>query len=166
MHGVASQSLGFFPRFARNQRCARSLSSMSVRWRCRVRQLSSQASFNGRGCSDKVRHPLVFSHSAVPARAAQPFNQPDVPQQAGSRRLSQTLGPMKYRLSRGLVVLAGFLAVMGMGLLVGYLRGFWPTPEQECKRICQAKSKQGVMVPVYPGSMTGARGGPVECECR
>jgi hypothetical protein len=34
----------------------------------------------------------VYGRSAVPARDAQPFNQPDMPRQAGSCRLSQTLG--------------------------------------------------------------------------
>lgn len=47
-------------------------------------------------------------------RDAQPFNQPDVPRQAGSRRLSQTLGRMKSAtLSRAagiaLLVIAGIL---------------------------------------------------------
>ena len=64
----------------------------SVSWSCRVRQANSQRSFTRPARGGKVEALLVLEQRAVPERAAQPFNQPDVPQQAGSRRLSQTLG--------------------------------------------------------------------------
>ena len=44
-----------------------------------------------RGSSGRVKLPLVFKFGAVLTRYAQPFNQPDMPRQAGSCRLSQTL---------------------------------------------------------------------------
>ena len=73
---------------------------------------------------------------------------------------------MNLRVPRSVVVFAGFAVFMGVGLLAAYLRSLLPSGEEDCKKVCQAKGMQWVLVPAYPKSMTGARDSPLKCECR
>jgi hypothetical protein len=73
---------------------------------------------------------------------------------------------MKHRLPRGLIVALGFLAIVGVSILIAVVFGPSQPFAERCSKYCQSIGKQGEVVAVYPRTMTGARDGPVNCECR
>ena len=74
----------------------------------------------------------------------------------------------RRRIHPSIIVAAGFGVFIAAGLLVAYLIGMLPTPEEACVKRCSAVGKQGQMSYVYPPEITaGMRSrGPMECKCK
>jgi hypothetical protein len=68
---------------------------------------------------------------------------------------------------RNWLVIAVFGGLISVTLVVGYLRGLWPSEAEACVTQCKIRDLEGHMVYVLPWTTTaGMRGkGPEECKC-
>ena len=75
---------------------------------------------------------------------------------------------MKLATKRSLLVFSGFVVVIGLGLLLGYLRAQYPSPKEQCEERCRAANKYGVLEALHPPEqMAGMRdNGLRKCVCR
>jgi hypothetical protein len=70
------------------------------------------------------------------------------------------------------LVFAGYAIILGVALLISFLRSYLPTPEESCKKYCSDRNKVGQLRPQYQHERTrfeqtqGVLGrGPMTCEC-
>lgn len=76
---------------------------------------------------------------------------------------------MKVETKRRLLAAGAIAFLGGVGVLGGYLLGRVPPFEQRCIEQCRAEGKSFQVLPLYPKSMTGAKGDGFfqkKCECR
>lgn len=76
---------------------------------------------------------------------------------------------LKLETKRRLIAAGAIGFFIGVELFGGYLLGLVPSFEQRCMEQCRAEGKEFQVLPLYPKTMTGAKGNGFfqkKCECR
>lgn len=83
-----------------------------------------------------------------------------------SSNKSKSVQQRKQRIPLGMVVFFGFALALGMGVLLIYVLGRLPSPEEGCRSECATKNRSGRLVNTYPPQMVSSdTKNPKKCEC-
>lgn len=77
--------------------------------------------------------------------------------------------PLKVETKRRHIAAGAIGFFIGVGWLSGHLLGVVPPFEKRCMEQCRAEGKSFEVLPLYPKTMTGAKGDGFfqkKCECR